>query len=59
MGGEKLNVQQVLDLRRKAVAQAEQQFAGAKNSRARHYARLQLARNRRALEAQESVDAEH
>lgn len=47
----------VLGLRREAVARAEHRFRGAKDRRARHYARLQLARNRRALQGQEVVDA--
>lgn len=49
----------VLGLRREAVARAERVFASAKDRRARHYARLTLARNRRALQAQEVTDAQH
>lgn len=45
---------EVLELRRQAVASAEAQLKGAKGTEARHYARLQLQRNQRALEAMET-----
>ena len=60
MPDEKLSAKQLLDLRQEAVARAEATFEGSKDRGARHYARLQLARNRRALQAlQEATDAAH
>jgi len=52
----------VLKLRREAVAHSEALLKrnGSKGARARHNARLQLQRDRRALEAlQEAMDATH
>ena len=51
--------EQVLSLRREAAARAEHEFKGAGDRRARHYARIQLVRNRRALQAQEALNAQH
>ena len=56
----RLNLSDVLSLRKQAVASAEAEFKGSTGRRARHTARLQLARNRRALQAQqETMDASH
>ncbi len=55
-----LSQQDALQLRRKAVAQAEAAFKGSKGRRVRHAARLQLAHNRRALQAiEEAMSAQH
>jgi len=55
-----LSQSDVLRLRREAVERAEGAFKGSKNRRARHAARLTLARNRRALQAlEEAMDAAH
>ena len=51
----RLSQRDVLQLRQEAVAHAEAAFKGSEGRRARHYARLQLARNRQALLAQEKV----
>jgi hypothetical protein len=51
MSEEVLSGQRLLQLRREAVEVAEQAFRKAKGAEARHYARLQLQKNRRALEA--------
>lgn len=56
----KLSPSDVLRLRQEAVTSAERAFKGSKGRRARHSARLRLARNRRALQAhQEAHDAAH
>lgn len=57
-----LNRSDVLKLRQEAVARSEASLKRnrSKGTRARHTARLQLGRNRRALEAlQEVMDAQH
>lgn len=60
MPDEKLSEKLLLDLRREAVARAETAFKGSTERGARHYARLQLTRNRRALQTlQENLDAAH
>ena len=59
MNGEKLGDKQVLGLRREAVARAERLLEAAKDTRARHDARVQLAHSWRALKALESMNATH
>ena len=57
---QRLSQSEVLRLRKQAVASAEAEFKGVTGRRARHYARLQLVRNRRALQAQqETIDGPH
>lgn len=53
--GARLSGHEVLKFRRAAVADAEAAFKGSKGTRARHYARLRLGRNRRALQAHEEA----
>ncbi len=55
MQKQRLSQSDVLRLRQQAVAEAEQTIKGSSDRRARHYARLQLARNRRALHSQQEA----